>query len=70
MENKLHISASPHIRSNVSTKSMMLDVVLALVPAAIAAVILFGIPALLVILVCVVSAVAGEAIFNIAVKKG
>ena len=69
MENKLHISASPHIRSNVSTKSMMLDVVLALVPAAIAAVILFGIPALLVILVCVVSAVAGEAIFNIAVKK-
>lgn len=69
MENKLHISASPHIRSNVSTKSMMLDVILALVPAAIAAVILFGIPALLVILVCVVSAVAGEAIFNIAVKK-
>lgn len=69
MENKLHLSLSPHISSNNSTQRTMLDVIIALVPVSIAAVILFGIPALLVIAVCVISAVAGEAIFNIAVKK-
>ncbi len=69
MENKLHISLSPHIRSNNSTMRTMLNVIIALVPASIAAVILFGIPALLVIAVCVISAVAGEALFNLAVKK-
>lgn len=69
MENKLHLSLSPHISSNNSTQRIMLDVIIALVPVSVASVILFGIPALLVIAVCVVSAVAGEAIFNIAVKK-
>ena len=53
MENKLHVSLSPHISSSNSTQKTMLDVIIALVPASIAAVILFGIPAL----------------FNIAVKK-
>ncbi len=69
MENKLHISLSPHIHSNNSTMRTMLDVIIALVPATVAAVILFGIPALLVIAVCVVSAVAGEALFNLTIKK-
>lgn len=69
MENKLHVSLSPHISSSNSTQRTMLDVIIALVPVSIAAVILFGIPALFVIAVCVVSAVAGEAVFNIAVKK-
>ena len=69
MENKLHASFSPHIKSSNSTMRTMLDVIIALVPASIAAVILFGIPALLVIAVCVISAVAGEALFNLAVKK-
>ena len=69
MKNKLHVSLSPHISSSNSTQRTMLDVIIALVPVSIAAVILFGIPALLVIAVCVVSAVAGEAVFNIAVKK-
>lgn len=69
MENKLHVSLSPHIHSSNSTQKTMLDVIIALVPASIAAVILFGVPALIVIAVCVVSAVAGEALFNLAVKK-
>lgn len=69
MENKLHISLSPHIHSSNSTQRTMLDVIIALVPASIAAVILFGIPALIVIAVCVVSAVAGEALFNLIIKK-
>ena len=69
MENKLHVSFSPHIHSKNSTMRTMLDVIIALVPATIAAVILFGIPALIVIAVCVVTAVAGEAIFNLLIKK-
>lgn len=69
MENKLHISLSPHIHSSNSTQRTMLDVIIALVPASIAAVILFGIPALIVIAVCVVSAIAGEALFNLIIKK-
>ncbi len=69
MENKLHVSFSPHIKSSNTTMKTMLDVIIALVPATVAAVILFGIQALLVIAVCVILAVAGEAIFNIAVKK-
>ena len=69
MEKKLHVSLSPHITSNNSTQRIMLDVILALLPVSVASVILFGIPALLVIAVCVITAVAGEAIFNIAIKK-
>lgn len=69
MENKLHISLSPHIRSHNSTQRTMLDVIIALVPAAIAAVILFGFKALLVMAVCIVTAVVSEAIFNLAIKK-
>ena len=69
MENKLHVSLSPHIHSRNSTMRTMLDVIIALVPATVAAVILFGIPALIVIAVCVITAVAGEAIFNFLIKK-
>ena len=69
MENKLHVSLSPHIHSNNSTTRTMLDVIIALVPASIAAVVLFGLNALIVIAVCVITAVAGEAIFNLLIKK-
>ena len=69
MENKLHISLSPHIRSNNSTQRTMLDVIIALVPTLIAAVVLFGLQALLVIAVSVISALGAEALFNLAVKK-
>lgn len=67
---KLHVSVSPHIHGKKTTQKIMLDVIIALVPATIAAVVLFGIPALLVIATCVISAVACELLFNIIVKKG
>ena len=67
---KLHVSVSPHIHGKKTTQKIMLDVIIALVPATVAAVILFGIPALLVIATCVISAVACELLFNIIVKKG
>ena len=42
MENKLHISVSPHIHSKNSTQRIMLDVLISLLPAAIAGVVIGG----------------------------
>ncbi|MBQ1260537.1 MAG: RnfABCDGE type electron transport complex subunit D, partial [Clostridia bacterium] len=50
---KLIISTSPHIRTKTSTQTIMRDVLIALAPATVAGVILFGLRALLVIAVCV-----------------
>ena len=69
MMKKLHTSNAPHIHSGASTSRIMLDVTIAMLPASIAAVILFGLPALWVILTCVVSAVASEFLFNLAIGK-
>ena len=69
MENKLHISVSPHIRSKRSTKTIMLDVIIALLPATVAGVVIFGLSALAVIAVCVGAAVISEAAFNAIAKK-
>ncbi len=66
---KLIVSSSPHIHSHATTKNIMLNVVIALMPAAVASVALFGFKALLMIFVCVASAVLSEFIFNIVTKK-
>ena len=67
--NKFIVSSSPHIRSAVSTKNIMLDVIIALLPTAFAGSIIFGARALLVIAACVASAVLSEFLFNIITKK-
>lgn len=69
MDSKLHVSASPHIRSARTTQSVMLDVIIALLPAAIAGVVLFGLSALAVIVCCVAAAVLSELVFNWILKK-
>ncbi len=66
---KLHVSASPHIHSGRSTQKIMLDVIIALIPAAIAGTVIFGLRALLVIGVCVGVSVLSEFLFNIVAKK-
>lgn len=53
-------TSSPHIRGKNRTDRMMADVLVALLPTTIAGVFLFGIRSLLVVLVSMVSAVAGE----------
>ncbi|MBQ4556797.1 MAG: RnfABCDGE type electron transport complex subunit D [Clostridia bacterium] len=65
----LNITASPHIHSHHSTRNVMLDVILALLPTTVAGVIIFGMRALLVVAVCVFTAIASEFVFNLAVKK-
>ncbi len=69
MENKLAVSSSPHIRSAASTQRIMLDVIIALIPALIAGVIIFGARALLVVAACVASAVLSEFLFNVITKR-
>ena len=69
MANKFHISVYPHIRSKISTRGIMLDVILALLPITIAGVIIFGLRSLAVIGVCVATAVLSEVLFNLAAKK-
>ena len=63
------MSAGPHIHSKDSSRRIMLDVIIALLPAAVAGLILYGLPALWVILACVVSSVASEYLFNLAARR-
>ena len=69
METNLILSSSPHIHTRDSSRRIMLDVIIALLPAAIASVVLFGAKALTLIAACVISAVVSEALFNILAHK-
>lgn len=66
---KLIVTTSPHIQSKDSTQSIMRDVIIALLPAAVAGTVLFGWKALITILVCVGTAVLSEFVFNLLAKK-
>lgn len=66
---ELHISTSPHIHRNKTTTGIMLDVIIALLPATIAGFIIFGLKALSVVLMCIGVCVLSEFIFNKIVKK-
>ena len=61
---KLRISSTPHIRDNSSVDDIMLDVIIALMPAAFAGVLYFGRRALLVMLISVISCVGFEFIYQ------
>lgn len=63
------ITVSPHIHSGKSTARIMLDVLIALLPATIAGTVIFGWKALAVVAVCVLCCVGFEALFNLAIKK-
>lgn len=63
------VKASPHIRDNSSTQKIMLDVLIALVPAIIASSIIFGARALLLIGVTAAACVAFEYLYCYLMKK-
>ena len=69
MNKLLHMSVSPHVHCGRSTASIMRDVLIALVPATVAGVAIFGLRALLVIAVCLASCIGFEALFNVITKK-
>lgn len=66
---KLILSVSPHLRGKTSTTTIMLDVVIALIPALIASGVFFGVRALLLVAVCVATCVLCEFLFNLICKK-
>ena len=66
---KLIVSTSPHIHSKDTTQSIMRDVIIALLPATVAGIVLFGLKALVTILVCVATTVLSEFLFNLLAKK-
>jgi len=69
MPRNLVVSSFPHLRVGVNTTLVMGSVVAALLPAAAASAWIFGWRALLVILTCVVVAVATEAVTQLALRK-
>lgn len=63
------VSLAPHIRSNDTVQRIMLDVLIALVPAAIASVYFFGLYSLAIMAVSVVACVLSEYVFQKLMKK-
>ena len=69
MNNQLIVTSSPHIKDGMTTQKIMLNVIIALIPALIASVVIFGFRALLVTAVCVVSCVFFEYLYRALMKK-
>jgi electron transport complex protein RnfD len=62
MEHKLNLSSSPHIRSVDKTSTIMRDVVIALTPATIFGIYIFGWNALMVVALSIIASVACDAL--------
>lgn len=65
----LTMTASPHIKSPIKTKNIMADVIIALLPALVWAIYVFGFRALTVTLVCSASCVVFEYLYRKLLKK-
>jgi len=65
----LVVTSAPHIRDKVTTTSIMRDVIIALTPALIGSIFIFGIRALIVVLVSVVSSFLAEVVGNLLFHK-
>ena len=66
---KLLVTSSPHIRDVDTTRGIMLDVIIALMPSAIASCFFFGWRALLIIAVCVATCVLAEFVTRKILKR-
>ena len=65
----LNVSSSPHVRTKVSTQSIMFDVAIAMVPATIWGVMQFGFYSLLVVAATVLSCMLSEYVYEVLMKK-
>lgn len=64
-----NVSVSPHVRAQDTTKAIMRDVAIAMLPILAFGVYHFGLDALKVIAICVVTCVISEALFELIAKK-
>ena len=62
---KVIVSDSPHIRGKRTTRGIMLDVTVALLPAAVMGCVFFGVSALITILISVAASVATEFVYSL-----
>lgn len=77
MNKKLNVSASPHVRSKDTTSSIMRDVVIAMIPAAVVGIVnafvnmgtSVGINAILIIAVSIAASVLAEYVYEKGMKK-
>lgn len=73
MENKIHsnllVGSSPHLVTNVDTRMIMRDVLIALAPALLMAVYVFGYRALVLTAVCVAACIFFEYVYNKIAKR-
>ena len=65
----LTVTSSPHIRGDFRTSRLMLDVVIALIPATLVGAYVLGARALLVTLISMAAAVAAEYLYNLVLKR-
>ncbi len=70
MDNSIVISTPPHVKSKRTTKGIMLDVIIALLPAAICGIIFFGVNAFVLEITAVLGAVATEFVYFFIEKGG
>ncbi len=64
MENKFYVSSSPHIHDGESIPVIMYNVVIALLPAALVGLYVFGLPAVKMVITCIIFAILSEYIFQ------
>ncbi|MDD5953279.1 MAG: RnfABCDGE type electron transport complex subunit D [Oscillospiraceae bacterium] len=69
MKDKLIVSSSPHLRAGRTTTGIMLDVIIALMPALVASIIYFGYRAAILIAVCVATCVVAEFVSRKIMKR-
>ncbi|MDI6601125.1 MAG: RnfABCDGE type electron transport complex subunit D [Thermoanaerobacteraceae bacterium] len=69
MDNQFLVTSSPHFRSEFKIERIMLDVVIALIPALIAGTIFFGMRALLLTIISVAAAVLTEYVIEVLLHK-
>ncbi|MBP3600236.1 MAG: RnfABCDGE type electron transport complex subunit D [Clostridia bacterium] len=69
MKNILNVTSSPHIKHPDTTSGIMLDVIIALLPACVYGCILFGWKAAVILVTCVATSVLCEFLWNLILKK-
>ena len=69
MAKLFNVSSSPHVRSEETTRSIMMDVAIAMLPATAFGVFQFGLHALLVIIATVFACVVSEYVFEKVTKR-
>lgn len=70
MDNTVVISTPPHVKSKRTTKGIMLDVIIALLPATIMGLVFFQLDAFIIIITSVLAAVATEFVYFFIANKG